>query len=76
MPRGRAGTAKPGKDFTAVMPHEEQIRDGGGSLTVTIPVSGAPRTRPVSFYVVIDQIDGGPAVVNRRLTMITLQPAE
>ncbi|HEX3846148.1 MAG TPA: protein kinase [Steroidobacteraceae bacterium] len=67
-----SGTAKPGKDFTPIMPHVEQIRDGAGTLTVSIPISNVPRTRPVSFYVVIDQSDAGPPIAGRRLTMITL----
>jgi tRNA A-37 threonylcarbamoyl transferase component Bud32 len=71
-----SGTAKPGKDFTPIMPHVESIRDGAGTLTVSIPVSNVPRTKGVSFYAVIDQTDSGPPIAGRRLTMITLGPEE
>lgn len=68
-----SGTAKPGKDFTAVVPHVEHIADGSGGVTLSIPVSDAPRTREKSFYVVIDQAQAGPALGARTLTMVTLQ---
>jgi tRNA A-37 threonylcarbamoyl transferase component Bud32 len=71
-----SGTAKPGKDFTPIMPHVEAIRDGAGTLTVSIPVSNVSRTKGVSFYAVIDQTDSGPPIAGRRLTMITLGPEE
>ncbi len=68
-----SGTAKPGKDFTAVVPHVEHIADGSNGVTLSIPVSDAPRTRQKSFYVVIDQAEAGPALGARTLTMVTLQ---
>jgi serine/threonine protein kinase len=71
-----SGTAKPGQDFTPVMPHEGQIKSGSASVSLTIPVSGAPRTKPKSFYVVIDRTDSGPALAGRTLTMVTLQPPD
>jgi hypothetical protein len=71
-----SGTAKPGQDFTPVMPHEGRIESGSASVSLTVPVSGAPRTRPKSFYVVIDRTDSGPALAGRTLTMVTLQPPD
>jgi len=68
-----SGTAKPGKDFTAVVPHVEHIADGSNGTTLSIPVSDAPRARQKSFYVVIDQAEAGPALGARTLTMVTLQ---
>ena len=70
-----SGTAKPGQDFSAVTPRAEHIADGSGSVTLSIPISGAPRTQSKSFYVVIDRSDSGPALGARTLTMVTLQPS-
>jgi hypothetical protein len=71
-----SGTAKPGQDFTPIMPREGQIESGSASISLSIPVSGAPRTKPKSFYVVIDRTDSGPALAGRTLTMVTLQPPD
>jgi serine/threonine protein kinase len=71
-----SGTAKPGQDFTPVMPHEGQIESGSASVSLSVRVSGAPRTKPKSFYVVIDRTDSGPALGGRTLTMVTLQPPD
>jgi hypothetical protein len=69
-----SGTAKPGQDFSAVTPRVERIADGSGSVSLNIPISGAPLTQPKSFYVVIDRTDSGPELGARTLTMVTLQP--
>jgi serine/threonine protein kinase len=71
-----SGTARPGQDFAAVTPRLGRIGDGGANISLTIPVSGAPRTKPKSFYVVIDRTDSGPALGGRTLTMVTLQPPD
>ena len=71
-----SGTAKPGQDFSPVMPHEGHIENGSASVSLSVPVSGAPRTKPKSFYVVIDRTDSGPALAGRTLTMVTLQPPD
>jgi serine/threonine protein kinase len=71
-----SGTAKPGQDFAAVTPRLGRFGDGGANVSLTIPVSGAPRTKPKSFYVVIDRTDSGPALGGRTLTMVTLQPPD
>jgi hypothetical protein len=59
-----------------VTPRAEHFADGSGSISLSIPVSGAPRTQPKSFYVVIDRTDSGPALGARTLTMVTLQPPD
>ncbi len=71
-----SGTAKPGQDFAAVTPRVEHIEDGSGGVNLSIPVTGMPRSKPKSFYVVIDRTEGGAALGERTLTMVTLQPAE
>ena len=71
-----SGTAKPGQDFAAVTPRLGRIGDGEASVSLTVPVSGAPRTKPKSFYVVIDRTDSGPALGARTLSMVTLQPPD
>jgi serine/threonine protein kinase len=69
-----SGTAKPGVDFSAVTPREGHIAEGSGSVSLSIPISGAPRTQPKSFYVVIDRSESGATLGARTLTMVTLQP--
>jgi hypothetical protein len=69
-----SGTAKPGVDFVAIAPHEEEFADGGSSLSLNIPVPGTPHTQPKSFYVVIGPADSGPVLTGRTLTMVTLLP--
>jgi hypothetical protein len=71
-----SGTAKPGIDFTPVVPQLANIGDGKSSFSLSIPLSNAPRTRSKSFYVVIDQSEGGAALGARTLTMITLLPSD
>ena len=71
-----SGTAKPGTDFSAVVPQVAHIGDGKSNLALSIALSNAPHAQPKSFYVVIDQTDGGAALGGRTLTMVTLQPAE
>jgi serine/threonine protein kinase len=71
-----SGTAKPARDFAPVMPRVETIADGRGSVSLSIPVSGTARSQPISFYVVIDQADSGPAMGGRTLTMVTLLPTD
>jgi serine/threonine protein kinase len=71
-----SGTAKPGRDFTPVIPRVDRIPDGSSSVSLSVPVSGTPRTQPKSFYVVIDRTDSGAALGAKTLTMVTLQPPE
>src|SRR5450631_1876836 len=71
-----SGTAKPGIDFSAVVPQLATIGDGKSSVSLSVPLSNIPRTQQKSFYVVIDQSEGGAVVGARTLTMITLLPSE
>jgi serine/threonine protein kinase len=71
-----SGTAKPGADFSPVVPQLAYIGDGKSSITLSIPLKDARRTQPKSFYVVIDQSEGGAATGARTLTMVTLQPPD
>ena len=68
-----SGTAKPGADFVAVVPRIERMEDGQASATLTVAVTDVLRAQPKSFYVVIDEADGGATLSGRRLTMVTLQ---
>jgi hypothetical protein len=68
-----SGTAKPGVDFSPVVPQIVHIGDGKSSVTLTVALSNAPHAQPKSFYVVIDQTEGGAALAGRTLTMVTLQ---
>ena len=72
-----SGTAKPGVDFSPVMPRVASIADGSGSVGLDIPVSASRRAPAKSFYVVIDQSDDSGATLGARaLTMVTLLPPE
>jgi serine/threonine protein kinase len=68
-----SGTAKPGTDFAPVTPRVGEIADGSASVSLSVPLSGAPRSQPKSFYVVIDHNDSGGAQLGAKtLTMVTL----
>jgi hypothetical protein len=71
-----SGTAKPGADFSAVVPQLAYFGDGKSSLSLSIPVSNAPHALSKSFYVVIDQSEGGAPLGARTLTMVTLWPRQ
>jgi hypothetical protein len=71
-----SGTAKPGTDFSAVMPQLAYVADGKSNVSLSIPVSNAPRAQAKSFYVVIDGSDDGATVAGRTLTMVTLLPSD
>jgi serine/threonine protein kinase len=71
-----SGTAKPGADFSPVVPQLAQFGDGKSNLILSIPLSKATRTQPKSFYVVIDETEGGAALAGRTLTMVTLNPQD
>jgi hypothetical protein len=73
-----SGTAKPGRDFTPVVPSVEHIADGRDRITLNIPVLSTPHGKPKSFFVVIDRNDsgGGAALGERNLTLVTIQPSD
>jgi serine/threonine protein kinase len=69
-----SGTAKPGTDFSAVVPQLAHFGDGISNVTLNITLSNAPHAQAKTFYVVIDQSEGGAPLGARTLTMVTLQP--
>jgi len=69
-----SGTAKPGADFSAVVPQLAYIGDGKSNVSLSIPVSSGRHALSKSFYVVIDQSEGGALLGARTLTMVTLLP--
>ena len=69
-----SGTAKPGIDFSPVLPHLEQMDDGQASVVLSVPLLATVRSQPRGFYVGIDEVEGGARVVARSLTQITLPP--
>jgi len=72
-----SGTAKPGRDFTTVAPHQERIDDGKAAVSLFIPViADATRRQARSFYVVISDPGDGATLGARTLTMVTLPAAE
>ncbi len=71
-----SGTAKPGADFSAAVPQLAYIGDGKSTVSLSIPVSNSRHAQPKSFYVVIDQSEGGAMLGARTLTMVTLLPRE
>ena len=68
-----SGTAKPGKDFSAVVPQLAHFGDGISNVTLNITLSNAPHAQAKSFYVVIEQSEDGAPLGTRTLTMVTLQ---
>jgi serine/threonine protein kinase len=71
-----SGTAKPGADFSAVVPQLAYVADGKSTVSLSIPLSIAPHAQAKSFYVVIDQSEGGATLGARTLTMVTLLPSD
>jgi serine/threonine protein kinase len=71
-----SGTAKPGADFSAAVPQLAYIGDGKSTASLSIPVSNSRHAQSKSFYVVIDQSEGGALLGARTLTMVTLLPRE
>jgi hypothetical protein len=71
-----SGTAKQGVDFSTVVPQLGYLADGKSDVSLSIPLSIAPHARAKSFYVVIDQSEGGASLGARTLTMVTLQPSD
>jgi hypothetical protein len=70
-----SGTAKPGTDFSPVLPHVEQMQDGESSAVLTVPLIATSRTQEKGFYVGIESTDGGAQIGARALTQITLLPS-
>ena len=72
-----SGTAKPGQDFEPIAAHEEHIGEGKSAVSLLIPVVADPtRQQPKSFYVVISDPSEVASLGHRKVTMVTISPAE
>jgi hypothetical protein len=69
-----SGTAKPGTDFTPVVPQVARMGDRQTGVSLMIPLLNSSRTRSKSFYVVIDVPEGNAKLGERVLAMVTLLP--
>jgi len=69
-----SGTAKPGVDFSPVLPHVQVMQDGEASAVLSIPLLPTIHAQPKGFYVGIEEADGGAQIGARSLTQITLPP--
>ncbi len=69
-----SGAAKPGIDFSPVLPHVEQMQDGESSTVLTVPLISTLRSQPKGFYVGIESTEGGAQVGAHALTQVTLPP--
>ena len=69
-----SGTAKPGTDFTPVVPQVAHMRDRQTGVSLMIPLLNSSRAQPKSFYVVIDLPEGNAKLGERALAMVTLLP--
>jgi eukaryotic-like serine/threonine-protein kinase len=69
-----SGTAKPGTDFTPVVPQVAHMGDRQTGVSLMIPLLNSSRTRSKSFYVVIDVPEGNAKLGEQGLAMVTLLP--
>jgi len=70
-----SGTAKPGADFSAVVPQLAYFENGKSNVFLSIPLRNSRHTRSKSFYVVIEQSPGGAPLGSRNLTLVTMMPS-
>jgi serine/threonine protein kinase len=70
-----SGTAKPGTDFSAVVPQLAYFENGKSTVFLSIPLRNIRHTQSKSFYVVIEQSPGGAPLGSRTLTLVTLMPS-
>jgi hypothetical protein len=69
-----SGTAKPGTDFTPVVPQVAHMGDRQTGVALMIPLLKSSRAQSKSFYVVIDMPEGNAKLGERALAMVTLLP--
>jgi serine/threonine protein kinase len=69
-----SGTAKPGADFSAVVPQLAYFENGKSTVFLSIPLRNIRHAQSKSFYVVIEQSPGGAPLGSRTLTLVTLMP--
>jgi len=67
-----SGTAKPGTDFTPVVPQVAHMGDRQTGVSLVIPLLNSSRAQSKSFYVVIDVPEGNAKLGERALAMVTL----
>ena len=71
------GTAKPGVDYEAVLPHVETIAAGKNAVSLFIPViADSTRQQPKNFYVVISDPGPNSTLGNRTVAMVSIQPEQ
>ena len=72
--RTESGSAQRDADFAVVGPHVAYIPRGRRSMELLIPIVSDPtRSRPVSFYVVIEDAGPGAQIGRRTIARITIQ---
>lgn len=69
-----SGTAKPGTDFTPVVPQVAHMGDRQTGVALMIPLLKSSHARSKSFYVVIDMPEGNAKLGEQALAMVTLLP--
>ena len=69
-----SGTAKPGTDFSPVVPQVAHMRDRQTGVALMIPLLNSSRAQPKSFYVLIDVPEGNAKLGEQALAMVTLLP--
>jgi hypothetical protein len=69
-----SGTAKPGTDFTPVLPQVAHMGDRQTGVALMIPLLKSSRAQSKSFYVVIDAPEGSAKLGEQALAMVTLLP--
>jgi hypothetical protein len=69
-----SGTAKPGTDFSPVVPQVARMGDRQTGVSLSIPLLNSSRAQSKSFYVVIDLPEGNAKLGERALAMVTLPP--
>jgi hypothetical protein len=67
-----SGTAKSATDFSPVAPRVEYFDENKSTVTLSIRLADSAHPQARSFYVVIDQPEGGATLGRRALTMVTL----
>jgi serine/threonine protein kinase len=71
------GTAKPGVDYEAVLPHVESIAAGKNAVSLFIPViADSTRRQPRNFYVVISDPGPNSTLGNRTVAMVSIEPEQ
>lgn len=71
------GTAKPGKDYEAVVPHVETIAAGKNAVSLFVPVvTDLKRRQSTNFYVVISDPSTNVSLGTRTVAMVSIEPSQ